>query len=394
VLQRIAEAAARLQSAADATFALHLAGIEISSRHLQRLAREIGGALAQQRDHKALQHRRRALPARVATAPAVVAVEVDGGRLRTREVGCGPGVHQQQNKEDKIACLVTLTSVVHPTDPQPQPPPSFLEPRRVQRLVQQMQGLSGDKPQDESGQEDASLPPQLEEASAERDSKPRRQVRTCVASMADCHAFGPMLAAEAQERDFYQAGRRAFLGDGAAYNWGIQRGYFPDFEAITDFLHVLCYLYLAAWGVGADEAQRWSVYVDWLGACWQGRVTEVIEALRIGQERLGEPPEGEDLDAKDPRRLVAEALSYLQNNAPRMDYPRYRQQGLPITSSLVESLVGEFNARLKSRQKYWNRPEGAEALLQLRAAVLSEDDRLARFFAQRPGNPYRRRKAA
>jgi len=394
VLQRIAEAAARLQSAAEATFALHLAGIEISSRHLQRLAREIGGALAQQRDHKALQHRRRALPARVATAPAVVAVEVDGGRLRTREVGCGPGVHQQQNKEDKIACLVTLTSVVHPTDPQPQPPPSFLEPRRVQRLVQQMQGLSGDKPQDESGQEDASLPPQLEEASAERDSKPRRQVRTCVASMADCHAFGPMLAAEAQERDFYQAGRRAFLGDGAAYNWGIQRGYFPDFEAITDFLHVLCYLYLAAWGVGADEAQRWSVYVDWLGACWQGRVTEVIEALRIGQERLGEPPEGEDLDAKDPRRLVAEALSYLQNNAPRMDYPRYRQQGLPITSSLVESLVGEFNARLKSRQKYWNRPEGAEALLQLRAAVLSEDDRLARFFAQRPGNPYRRRKAA
>ena len=394
MLQRIAEAAARLQSAADATFALHLAGIEISSRHLQRLAREIGGALAQQRDHKALQHRRRALPARVATAPAVVAVEVDGGRLRTREVGCGPGVHQQQNKEDKIACLVTLTSVVHPTDPQPQPPPSFLEPRRVQRLVQQMQGLSGDKPQDESGQEDASLPPQLEEASAERDSKPRRQVRTCVASMADCHAFGPMLAAEAQERDFYQAGRRAFLGDGAAYNWGIQRGYFPDFEAITDFLHVLCYLYLAAWGVGADEAQRWSVYVDWLGACWQGRVTEVIEALRIGQERLGEPPEGEDLDAKDPRRLVAEALSYLQNNAPRMDYPRYRQQGLQITSSLVESLVGEFNARLKSRQKYWNRPEGAEALLQLRAAVLSEDDRLARFFAQRPGNPYRRRKAA
>ena len=394
MLQRIAEAAARLQSAAEATFALHLAGIEISSRHLQRLAREIGGALAQQRDHKALQHRRRALPARVATAPAVVAVEVDGGRLRTREVGCGPGVHQQQNKEDKIACLVTLTSVVHPTDPQPQPPPSFLEPRRVQRLVQQMQGLSGDKPQDESGQEDASPPPQLEEASAERDSKPRRQVRTCVASMADCHAFGPMLAAEAQERDFYQAGRRAFLGDGAAYNWGIQRGYFPDFEAITDFLHVLCYLYLAAWGVGADEAQRWSVYVDWLGACWQGRVTEVIEALRIGQERLGEPPEGEDLDAKDPRRLVAEALSYLQNNAPRMDYPRYRQQGLPITSSLVESLVGEFNARLKSRQKYWNRPEGAEALLQLRAAVLSEDDRLARFFAQRPGNPYRRRKAA
>ena len=87
------------------------------------------------------------------------------------------------------------------------------------------------------------------------------------------------------------------------------------------------------------------------------------------------------------------SLSYLQNNQNRMDYPRYRQQGLPITSSLAESLVGQFNARVKSKQKYWNDPEGAEPILQLRAAVLSEDDRLARFFAGRPGNPYRRKAA-
>jgi hypothetical protein len=212
--------------------------------------------------------------------------------------------------------------------------------------------------------------------------------------MADSHAFGPMGAAEAQARDSYQAKRRALVGDGCAYNWWIQRAYFPGFTAITDFLHVLCYIYWAAWGVGSDEAQRWSTYVGWRRACWQGRVTEVIEALRLWQGRLGEPPKGEGPDAKDPRRLVAEALRFLDNNQSRMDYPRYRQQGLPITSSLVESLVGEFNARLKSRQKYWNRPEGAEAILQLRAAVLSEDDRLTRFFAQRPGNPHRRRKAA
>jgi hypothetical protein len=43
--------------------------------------------------------------------------------------------------------------------------------------------------------------------------------------------------------------------------------------------------------------------------------------------------------------------------------------------------------------KYWNRPAGAEPILQVRAAVLSEDERLTRYFAQRPGNPYRRRKA-
>jgi hypothetical protein len=390
----IAEAAARLQSAADAAFALHLAGVEISSRHVQRIACEIGGEMAKQRDDKAVEHRRRQLPARVASTPEVVAVEVDGGRLRTREAGCGPGVHQPHNKEDKVACLVSLKSEVHEADPQPQPPESFLEPRRVQRLVQQMQGMSGGKPQEEPGQEDASTPQQPQAKPEERAEPPRKHVRTCVASMADCRSFGPMVAAEAQERDFYRARRRAFLGDGAQYNWGIQRAYFKDFEPIADFLHVLCYIYLAAWGVGKDEAERWSIYVGWLRACWQGRVNEVIEELRIWQGRIGEPPEGQELDAKDPRRLVAEALSYLQNNQSRMDYPRYRQEGLPITSSLAESLVGEFNARVKSKQKYWNDPEGAEPILQLRAAVLSEDDRLARFFAQRPGNPYRRRKAA
>ncbi len=390
----IAEAAARLDSFADASFALHLAGVEISSRQVQRIALEIGAELAEERDRKVLLRRRRQLPARVAVAPAVVAVEVDGGRLRSRCAGCGPGVHQQQSKEDKVACLVTLKSQVHKQDPQPEPPASFLEPRRVQRLVQQMQGRAGDKPQDEPGKEDASAAAQESAQTQQRQGVPRKQVRTCVASMANSRSFGPMMAAEAQERDFYRARRRAFLGDGAWYNWRIQQGYFPDFEAITDFLHVLCYIYLAAWGVGASGEERWSVYTGWMRACWQGRVKEVLEELKTRQGRLGKPPQGEDLDEKDPRRLVAEALRYLKNNQTRMAYPRYRRQGLPITSSLAESLVGEINARVKAREKFWNRPEGAEAILQLRAAVLSEDDRLARHFAQRPGNPYRRRKSA
>jgi len=390
LLHKIAEAAARLPSFAHAAFALQLAGVSISSRHVQRIATTIGGELKQQRDQRAARHRRRELPARGA-APAVAAVEIDGGRLRTRAPGRGPGVHQQQNKEDKVAALVSLQSVVHEQDPQPEPPPSFLEPRRIQRLVQQMQGQSGEKPSAEADPEEADAPTG---APDRHPSAPRLRVRTCVASMANSRAFGPLVAAEAQERDFYHAERRAFVADGAAYNWRIQRGYFPDFEPIADFLHVLCYLYLAAQGVGDDEAQRWSLYVGWLEACWQGRATQVLAELQVWQGRVGKPPPGEELDAKDPRGLVAEALSYLRNNQSRMNYPRYRQQGLPVTSSLVESLVGELNARVKSREKFWNRSAGAEAILQLRAAVLSEDDRLARFFAQRPGNPHRRRQVA
>jgi hypothetical protein len=388
----ICTAAGRLQSCADAAFALDLADVQISSRHVQRIASEVGAEMASKRDEKVIQQRRRELPVRVPAAPEAAAVEVDGGRLRTREVGKGPGVHEQQNKEDKIACLVTLSSQQeYQDDPQPEPPESFLEPRRVRRLVQQMQGQAGDRPpQEEDAQEDASTAGREEGEGPRRRSSPVKRVRTCVASMACSREFGPMMAAEAQERGFYQARKRAFLADGAPYNWTIHRGYFPDFEAIVDFLHVLCYVYLAAWGVGADEEAQWRIYVGWMRACWQGRVRGVIEELRVWQGRIGEPPEGEELDSKDPRRLVAEALSYLSNNEGRMDYPRYRKEGLPITSSLAESLVGESNARVKSKQKYFNRPDGAEAILQLRAAVLSEDGRLERYFEQRPGNPHRR----
>src|SRR5205085_4385680 len=153
------------------------------------------------------------------------------------------------------------------------------------------------------------------------------------------------------------------------------------FVPIVDCLHVICYLYAAANTVAQEESQRWAQYVSWLRVCWQGRVTEVVQELEKHQAAVGRPPPGEELAASDPRRVVAEALTYLSNNAGRMNYPEYRRQGLPTTSSLVESLVGEFNARVKGKSKFWNRPSGVEAILQVRAALLSEDGRLERHFA-------------
>jgi hypothetical protein len=375
---------------------LQLAGIAISCRHVERIAVDMGHEWVQQRDRKVAQRRRRKLRAQVEVPPAVAVVEVDGGRQRTRQAGCGPGVHQPENKENKIACLLNVCTDVQQEDPQPEPPQAFLLPRRVQRLVQRMKGQAGEAvPEAAVVEAEAEDKAEVEAAAAaaQRTADPQR-VRTCVASTQDSQAFGPMVAAEAQERGFYQAERGAFVADGAAYNWTIQEGYFPHFEPIVDFMHVLCYVYLAAWGVGGTEAERWSRYEAWLTSCWQGRVDFVLAELTAAQQRLGVLPTNEEVTRSDPRKLVAEALTYLGNNACRMDYPRYRRAGLPVTSSLVESLVGEFNARVKDRKKFWNRPWGAEPILQLRAALLSEDERLKRFFATRPGNPYRRRQAA
>jgi hypothetical protein len=317
---------------------------------VQELTAQVGRELAAVRDAKAQQRRQRQRQPEAAITPEVVAVEVDGGRLRTRARDAGRGVHPPETKEDKIACLVTLRSAEHAEDPQPEPPPSFVQPRRIQRLVQQMHGGAAS----ESAPATAENPATVEGSARASDAAelawaPRRLVRTCVASLAESRAFGPMPAGAAQARDFYAAPRRAFLADGLAYNSAIHRGYFPDLVPSVDFLHASCYLYTAAHLTTREEARRWPQYLAWLQACWQGRVSEVITELEKEQAAVGRPPPGETLAANNPQRVVAEALSYLRNNAPRMDYPRYRRLGLPTTSSLVESLVGEFKARVTGR---------------------------------------------
>jgi hypothetical protein len=371
-----------------------MAGIDISESHVRRRAHEVGAELIGARDRKVVEHRRRQLAPRTEVVPEAVVVEVDGGRIRTRAADAGPGVREAQNKEDKVACLATLKGPTFTADPCPEPPDAFQCPRRVQRLVQQMKGSAGEARAQESP--DESAPPMSPAGGPEGTERwsPKRLVRTCVASLETSASFGPMMAAEAQERHFYEAPRRAFVADGSAYNWSIHRGYLGDFEPIVDFLHAVCYVFSSATAVSVDEASGWSQYVVWMHACWQGRVGDVLTELDQWQARLGEPPPGEPATAeerRDPRRVVAQARSYLGNNRDRMAYPRYRREGLPTTSSLVESLVGEVNARVKSKQKHWTRPGGAESMLQLRAAVLSQDDRLHRFFAERPGCPFRKR---
>jgi hypothetical protein len=66
-----------------------------------------------------------------------------------------------------------------------------------------------------------------------------------------------------------------------------------------------------------------------------------------------------------------------------MDYPRYRRQGLPVTSAVVESHIKQINRRVKGTEKFWLRG-GAESVLQVRAAHLSEDGRAEEFHDRRP----------
>lgn len=383
--------------------------LSISGRHVNRLAEEIGLEMAAQRDRAVedFVHHRRQPP--TAPAPEMVAIGLDGGRTQTRDSGQGTGVHGQAWKEDKVACLQTMQGATFSADPHPAPPKCFLDAPKVDKMVRDIQANHGKRQEDELPQlaelgldkatmpAAPAMPATAETTTAAKSAWPPKRIensRTCVATMQDCHAFGKMVAAEAYRRNFHAAPRGALLGDGGAWIWTQHKKWFSYLTPIADFVHPLTYLYVTATAVSAHVSDRWQQYLGWMTQCWQGDVANVIADMEARLAQM-EPHSGPGkLPATDPREVLRRTIGYLRNNQDHMNYAEYRQQGLPVTSSLVESLIKEINYRVKGTEKFWDNPEGAEAILQLRAAVLSDDDRLRTFIMTRPGSATRRREEA
>jgi hypothetical protein len=394
VLQKIVIAGGRQPSfALAATMLKELAEIAISGPHVRQITEQIGAELRQNRDAQTSRCATRTRAPRVANVPAVAVVEVDGGRLQVRASDAGRGVHDPAWREDKIGCLMTMQSTVQETDPHPDLPACFSDPPRVAALVRGVsaQGALSDLEGVTTTATTPESPPETDagETQAPPPWPPVPLVRTCVATTQSSDDFGPMVAAEAQARNFGAADRQAFVGDGQAWNGTLQKTFFPNAIAITDFIHVLTYIYLAAKAIAGTAQEHWEKYLSWATSCWQGHVAEVITELKAWQARLGPVGAGEDLPASDPRPVISKVLTYLENNQPRMDYARYRLLGLPVMSSLVESLIKQFNYRVKGTEKFWD-VGGAESILQVRAALLSEDERLDKHMETRPCLPFRR----
>ena len=243
-----------------------------------------------------------------------------------------------------------------------------------------------------SGVAESSTPTTAEEISAtvvreKSDPKwrPERLYRTCISSLEGSDAFGRMMEVEADSRGFYHALKKSFVCDGLPYNWTIQERHFRDFIATLDFVHAVERFYEAARCLNANADLRWEDYLRWARCCWLGNVDQVILELKQRQGEIGLPPKG--CEKTDPRKIFADAIGYFENNATRMDYPEYRRQGLPTTSAYMESLVKEINVRVKGTEKFWNDGASGEAILQIRAAVLCDGDRLSNFLHSRPGHP-------
>jgi len=353
--------------------------IKVSTNTIERICLDVGADLeaASEADWKGVIDGE-------AIVPQVAIVSCDGGRIRTRKTDCGPGVHLSGKgwNETKNAIFVSATSEASEVDPEPSPPACFFDPTHVAKLTETA------KNKEIAGRDD-NQPDQKAKASAKKRTlahpkhKPQKIHRTILASMKNSTEFGKQMAKEAKRRRFDESLRKAFVGDGLSCNWTIHETHFSDYVPILDFVHAVSYVYQATLICFGKCDKGWTSYKHWMTQVWQGHVDEVLAELLEHQKRIGLPPT--DVEDGDDREQLRQTIGYLKNNRERMQYAKYRQQGLPTTSAWMESAVKEINYRVKGTEMFWNNPEGAEAILQIRAASLSDDDRLARVLTNRPG---------
>ncbi len=295
--------------------------------------------------------------------PELAVVGTDGGRLQILDRRAGAAAEElaledddpkrrgRHWREDKVGLLMAMQSKVSALDPCPDVPDGFLDPTRMGKLVRDLRkGVPlADEPARPADDPEADREP-LQGAGPAWEP-PVVQQRRLVASRRPWEQFGPLVAAAAWAMGLFAAPRRAFLGDGAENNWTLWQERFSSFVPVLDFIHALSYVYAAA-HAGRGRAEGWACYARWIRWVWGGRVAEVLRELEQRQAELGEPTEAEK--ETSPRAVVAKALTYLRNHAGRMKYDEYRRQGLPITSSYVESAVKQFNQRVKGTEKFWS----------------------------------------
>lgn len=165
----------------------------------------------------------------------------------------------------------------------------------------------------------------------------------------------------AREMGYANAPLRAFIADGSHWLWRVAEQYFGSAVQILDWYHLAEHVHKAAnivHGDATEEASQWSKQLQ--DELSQGHGEAALKLVQAQLAKTRSPTKREALE---------ELQTYLKNNLSRIDYPHYRELGLPIGSGQVEAqcktLVG---ARCKQAgMRNWTYA-GAEGVLRMRAA--------------------------
>lgn len=191
--------------------------------------------------------------------------------------------------------------------------------------------------------------------------KPWRDLEsnTYVATTQRAQAFGQMLRSEFHRRFPNPPADVAFLGDGAAWVWELQRVCFPMALGIVDFYHAAEHVTQVVNLIedhrtpsGRKRRRRW------VKLLLRGRLDAFLQ-----QARTAFPPQKAAEGEK--------ALDYFENNRERMRYRYFRERGYFIGSGVVEAACKTVVAqRMKGAGMHWSQ-RGLADILSIRTALRS-----------------------
>ncbi len=198
-----------------------------------------------------------------------------------------------------------------------------------------------------------------------------------VAARESAEAFGPRLLAEAARRGALEVlswqgsvtgpglaelPEVVVLGDGARWIWNLAADYFGRRTEIVDFYHASEHLWVVAkalYGEGTAAAKVWA----------DEQISDLLdEGIKPVLEALNQAVAPTSQGAEELRR----EREYFRSNAQRMEYPTFRQQGLPIGSGAIESAAKHLvQQRFKRPGARWSEP-GAQTVLAVRCRLVSQ----------------------
>jgi hypothetical protein len=177
------------------------------------------------------------------------------------------------------------------------------------------------------------------------------------------------LADEVIRRDPRRTKPLIFLSDGERALHDRQGEYLPENTiCILDLFHVMERLWKAAWCFFDETTQKKEAH-QWvekeLRMLLEGKVRYVVGGLRQMMTKR---------ELKGTRRkTVREVTGYFERNRARMKYDEYLASGYPIGSGVVEGACRHLvKDRLERTGMRWH-PDGAQAMLNLRATYLNEE---------------------
>ena len=185
---------------------------------------------------------------------------------------------------------------------------------------------------------------------------------TYVGAIETVEEFGRRLYLEAWKRGWDRARIRVVMGDGAEWIWNLAALHFPGAILIVDLFHARQHLWEVARRLYPDDlkTQKGWIKLHQKPLLERGKIEKLVHALRSIKST--------NPDVTEKLRIEAD---YLERNAERMRYSKFRRQHLFVGSGVIEAGCKTVVAsRFKRSGMFWT-VQGANAILALRCSLLN-----------------------